>query len=98
MASGLQESWRAMGSCTSTRLLWARCEPGELQRMVYTGCRPFTNTDSDVCFICSSIFSISDTYRYNYPGVTNNIMITPETYTALAQHPNIVGCKMSHGN
>lgn len=36
--------------------------------------------------------------RYNYPGVTNNIMITPETYTILAQHPNIVGCKMSHGN
>ncbi|KAF2257687.1 aldolase [Lojkania enalia] len=35
---------------------------------------------------------------YNYPGVTNNIMITPETYTTLAQHPNIVGCKMSHGN
>ncbi|KAF2734742.1 aldolase [Polyplosphaeria fusca] len=35
---------------------------------------------------------------YNYPGVTNNIMITPETYTILAQHPNIVGCKMSHGN
>jgi 2-keto-3-deoxy-L-rhamnonate aldolase len=25
-------------------------------------------------------------------------MITPETYTILAQHPNIVGCKMSHGN
>ncbi|KAF2012013.1 dihydrodipicolinate synthetase family protein [Aaosphaeria arxii CBS 175.79] len=35
---------------------------------------------------------------YNYPGVTNNVLITPETYTILAQHPNIVGCKMSHGN
>ena len=35
---------------------------------------------------------------YNYPGVTNNVMITPETYNILAQHPNIVGCKMSHGN
>ncbi|KAF2203105.1 aldolase [Delitschia confertaspora ATCC 74209] len=35
---------------------------------------------------------------YNYPGVTNGIQIAPETYTVLAQHPNIVGCKMSHGN
>ncbi|KAF2676809.1 aldolase [Lentithecium fluviatile CBS 122367] len=35
---------------------------------------------------------------YNYPGVTNNVMVTPETYRVLAQHPNIVGCKMSHGN
>lgn len=35
---------------------------------------------------------------YNYPGVTNNVAVAPETYTALAQHPNIVGCKMSHGN
>jgi 2-keto-3-deoxy-L-rhamnonate aldolase len=23
-------------------------------------------------------------------------MVTPETYRVLAQHPNIVGCKMSH--
>jgi 2-keto-3-deoxy-L-rhamnonate aldolase len=36
--------------------------------------------------------------RYNYPGVTNNVLVTPESYTILAQHPNIVGCKMSHGN
>ncbi|KAF2478203.1 aldolase [Lindgomyces ingoldianus] len=35
---------------------------------------------------------------YNYPGVTNNVMVTPETYSILAKHPNIVGCKMSHGN
>ncbi|POS77649.1 dihydrodipicolinate synthetase [Diaporthe helianthi] len=35
---------------------------------------------------------------YNYPGVTNNVLVTPETYSALAQHPKIVGCKMSHGN
>ncbi|KAH6658007.1 dihydrodipicolinate synthetase [Truncatella angustata] len=35
---------------------------------------------------------------YNYPGVTNQVLVAPETYTALAQHPNIVGCKMSHGN
>src|SRR5262245_59165932 len=36
--------------------------------------------------------------RYNYPGVTNNVIITPETYRILAQPSNIVGCKMSHGN
>ncbi|KAI5927722.1 hypothetical protein F4810DRAFT_278938 [Camillea tinctor] len=35
---------------------------------------------------------------YNYPGVSNGLMVTPETYEKLAQHPNIVGCKMSHGN
>ncbi|KKY29990.1 putative dihydrodipicolinate synthetase family protein [Diaporthe ampelina] len=35
---------------------------------------------------------------YNYPGVTNNVLVAPETYSALAQHPKIVGCKMSHGN
>ena len=31
---------------------------------------------------------------YNYPGVTNNVVVAPETYTALAQHEKIVGCKM----
>lgn len=41
---------------------------------------------------------INRLYRYNYPGVTNNVMLTPETYARLASHPNIVGCKMSHGN
>lgn len=30
--------------------------------------------------------------------MTNNIVISLETYTKLAAHPNIVGCKMSHGN
>ncbi|OJD30206.1 dihydrodipicolinate synthetase family protein [Diplodia corticola] len=35
---------------------------------------------------------------YNYPGVTNNLIVAPETYVKLAAHPNIVGCKMSHGN
>lgn len=37
-------------------------------------------------------------YRYNYPGVTNNVMVSVDTYTKLAAQPNIVGCKMSHGN
>ncbi|KAL1617834.1 hypothetical protein SLS54_007615 [Diplodia seriata] len=31
---------------------------------------------------------------YNYPGVTNNLLVSPETYVKLAAHPNIVGCKM----
>ncbi|KAI1498279.1 hypothetical protein F5X99DRAFT_394180, partial [Biscogniauxia marginata] len=35
---------------------------------------------------------------YNYPGVSNGLVVAPETYEKLAQHPNIVGCKMSHGN
>jgi 2-keto-3-deoxy-L-rhamnonate aldolase len=35
--------------------------------------------------------------RYNYPGVTNNIMVSPESYVRLAAHPNIVGCKMYEG-
>ncbi|KAL2135124.1 hypothetical protein VTI74DRAFT_9717 [Chaetomium olivicolor] len=35
---------------------------------------------------------------YNYPGVTNGVQVLPETYRTLAQHPRIVGCKMSHGN
>lgn len=38
------------------------------------------------------------THRYHYPGVSNNIVITPSTITTLATHPNIVGIKMSHGN
>lgn len=30
--------------------------------------------------------------------MTNNLNITPATFEVLAQHPNIVGCKLSHGN
>ena len=35
---------------------------------------------------------------YHYPGVTNNLNITPATFERLAQHKNIVGCKLSHGD
>ncbi|EGY19448.1 L-threo-3-deoxy-hexylosonate aldolase like protein [Verticillium longisporum] len=35
---------------------------------------------------------------YNYPGVTNNLVVSIDTYAKLAAHPKIVGCKMSHGN
>ena len=31
---------------------------------------------------------------YNYPGVTNNVLVQPETYSVLGKHPNIVGVKM----
>ncbi|KAK0750573.1 hypothetical protein B0T18DRAFT_321881 [Schizothecium vesticola] len=35
---------------------------------------------------------------YNYPGVTNGVVVEPETYRRLAGREEIVGCKMSHGN
>jgi len=34
---------------------------------------------------------------YHYPGVSNGVLLTPDTMERLAQHPNIVGCKLSHG-
>lgn len=36
--------------------------------------------------------------RYHYPGVSNNVRVVPSTYATLSQHPNIVGCKLSHGD
>ncbi|KAI1812537.1 dihydrodipicolinate synthase [Poronia punctata] len=35
---------------------------------------------------------------YHYPGVSNNVKITTSTFVTLARHPNIVGCKLSHGD
>ncbi|EPE30462.1 Aldolase [Glarea lozoyensis ATCC 20868] len=35
---------------------------------------------------------------YHYPGVSNNVKVTPQTIATLSQHPNIVGCKLSHGD
>ncbi|EGZ67616.1 aldolase [Neurospora tetrasperma FGSC 2509] len=35
---------------------------------------------------------------YNYPGVSNGVVLEPEGYRALAEDPRVVGCKMSHGN
>ncbi|KAA8895825.1 dihydrodipicolinate synthase [Sphaerosporella brunnea] len=35
---------------------------------------------------------------YHYPGVSNNLKITPATVRTLAAHPNIVGAKFSHGD
>ncbi|RYP71122.1 hypothetical protein DL771_005056 [Monosporascus sp. 5C6A] len=35
---------------------------------------------------------------YHYPGVSNNVKVVPSTYATLSKHPNIVGCKLSHGD
>ncbi|TVY91652.1 putative 4-hydroxy-2-oxoglutarate aldolase, mitochondrial, partial [Lachnellula willkommii] len=35
---------------------------------------------------------------YHYPGVSNNVKVTPSTFATLSKHPNIVGCKLSHGD
>ncbi|KAL9086918.1 MAG: hypothetical protein Q9165_006924 [Trypethelium subeluteriae] len=34
---------------------------------------------------------------YHYPGVSNSVPIPPTTIAKLSSHPNIVGCKLSHG-
>ena len=43
------------------------------------------------------ILDLADSCSYHYPGVTNNIFISPATFEKLAAHPNIVGTKLSHG-
>lgn len=35
---------------------------------------------------------------YYFPGVSNNLKMTPKTFETLAKHKNICGCKLSHGN
>ncbi|CAN6632316.1 hypothetical protein TRVA0_013S02234 [Trichomonascus vanleenenianus] len=35
---------------------------------------------------------------YYFPGVSNNLRMTPKTFEILSAHTNIVGCKLSHGN
>lgn len=37
-------------------------------------------------------------FSYHYPGVSNNVKVVPSTYATLSKHPNIVGCKLSHGD
>jgi 2-keto-3-deoxy-L-rhamnonate aldolase len=37
-------------------------------------------------------------FRYHYPGVSNNVKVVPSTFATLSKHPNIVGCKLSHGD
>lgn len=38
------------------------------------------------------------TVSYHYPGVSNNVKVVPSTFATLSKHPNIVGCKLSHGD
>lgn len=57
--------------------------------------------EQKTCFFFQCLLLISSFFlpcSYHYPGVSNNIAIAPETMIKLAQHPNIVGCKLSHGN
>ncbi|KAI1763805.1 aldolase [Hypoxylon sp. FL1150] len=35
---------------------------------------------------------------YHYPGVSNNVKVVPSAFVTLSKHPNIVGCKLSHGD
>ncbi|KAH7141049.1 dihydrodipicolinate synthetase [Dactylonectria macrodidyma] len=35
---------------------------------------------------------------YNCPGFTNQLLVEASTYKALARHPKIVGCKMTHND
>lgn len=35
---------------------------------------------------------------YYFPGVSNNLKVTPATFEKLSARENIVGCKLSHGN
>ncbi|KAI4257268.1 MAG: hypothetical protein L6R42_005769 [Xanthoria sp. 1 TBL-2021] len=35
---------------------------------------------------------------YHYPGVSNSLVLSAATFTALSSHPNICGAKLSHGD
>ena len=35
---------------------------------------------------------------YHYPAVSNMVKVIPSTHATLSKHPNIVGCKLSHGD
>lgn len=66
--------------------------------MVHAGRGPVPTSYTDVSVWHKVIAPVIDTSSYNYPGVTNGVTVLPDTYRSLAQHSNIVGCKMSHGN
>lgn len=44
------------------------------------------------------VSALIDGHRYHYPAVSNNIVVATHTFETLAAHPNIVGCKLSHGD
>lgn len=69
--------------------------------MVYRGGRPESHSDHDVSpRDAPELRLVTDAgnSRYHYPGVSNNVKVVPSTYVTLARHPNIVGCKLSHGD
>lgn len=42
--------------------------------------------------------STNITCSYHYPAVSNNVKVIPSTFATLSKHPNVVGCKLSHGD
>ena len=66
--------------------------------MVYSCGRSESNPYHDVSRQVPSRRSILTEYSYHYPGVSNNVRVIPSTYAILSKHPNIVGCKLSHGD
>ncbi|KAK8203796.1 hypothetical protein HDK77DRAFT_77915 [Phyllosticta capitalensis] len=57
------------------------------------------NQDSVKCFF-TDVASASPVpiLIYNYPGAVSGLDLSSDTITALAEHPNIVGCKLTCGN
>ncbi len=86
-----------MGTGPDARLLRLGDDAGQYPRVVHANCRPQPYSHPNVGegtkrHQREDEADASDSY--NYPGVTNQVVVAPETYTTLAQHPNIVGCKM----
>lgn len=68
--------------------------------MVSSCCGPESNPHSDVSQLNQTPYSEIKTHHisYHYPGVSNQVKVTPSTFVTLSKHPNIVGCKLSHGD
>lgn len=93
-----------MGFGACAWLLCRTCAAGQFESLVAGSCGGVSDTFLAVrtsIQIGAPQQKITDTdneYSYHYPGVTNNIAVTTETYNLLAQHPKIVGAKLSHGD
>ncbi|KAI9813321.1 MAG: hypothetical protein M1827_004263 [Pycnora praestabilis] len=60
---------------------------------------PFVSQDSLVAWYTAvADSSPMPIMIYHYPAVSNNINISSKTFETLSSHPNIVGCKLSHGD
>ena len=67
--------------------------------MVYCCCGPESDSCHDVGIASFVPFDgLLMNISYHYPGVSNNVKVVPSTYATLSKHPNIVGCKLSHGD